>query len=204
MSEAEPITTDRRGFLGTLSATAMAGGLLAGYGAFFGVAGRFLYPPPRRGRDGCSWRMSPPSPPGTSRPYRTPQWSYIFRHVADRGWAFVRKAGTVILGLMILLWAAQTYPKTDSEDPGEQLNHSLVGRISHIIEPVVRPMGFDGRTGTAILTSFAAREVFVGSMAQLFQVEESEDEEEQHQVLQQQQQQPKLQQRQVQQPLQQR
>ncbi|MGB6222425.1 ferrous iron transporter B [Haloferula sp.] len=111
-------------------------------------------------------------------PYRAPQWGYIFRHVLDRGWAFVRKAGTVILGLMILLWAAQTYPKTDSEDPAEQLNHSLVGRISNVIEPVVRPMGFDGRTGTAILTSFAAREVFVGSMAQLFQVEESDDEEE--------------------------
>ena len=44
-------------------------------------------------------------------------------------------------------------------------------------------MGFDGRTGTAILTSFAAREVFVGSMAQLFQVEESEDEEETNQNL---------------------
>ena len=111
-------------------------------------------------------------------PYRAPQWSYIFRHVGDRGWAFVRKAGTTILGLMILLWAAQTYPKSDSEDPGEQLDHSLVGRISHVIEPVVRPMGFDGRTGTAILTSFAAREVFVGSMAQLFRVEESDDEEE--------------------------
>ncbi|MEP4076543.1 ferrous iron transporter B [Haloferula sp.] len=111
-------------------------------------------------------------------PYRTPQWGYIFRHVFDRGWAFVRKAGTVILGLMILLWAAQTYPKSDSEDPGEQLNHSIVGRISNVIEPVVKPMGFDGRTGTAILTSFAAREVFVGSMAQLFQVEESEDEDE--------------------------
>ncbi len=108
-------------------------------------------------------------------PYRAPQWSYIFRHVADRGWAFVRKAGTVILGLMILLWAAQTYPKTDSEDPAEQLDHSIVGRISHVIEPVVRPMGFDGRTGTAILTSFAAREVFVGSMAQLFHVDESDD-----------------------------
>lgn len=111
-------------------------------------------------------------------PYRAPQWGYIFRHVADRGWAFVRKAGTVILGLMILLWAAQTYPKSDSEDPGEQLDHSIVGRISHVIEPVVRPMGFDGRTGTAILTSFAAREVFVGSMAQLFRVEESDDDDE--------------------------
>ncbi|GAA5483806.1 ferrous iron transporter B [Haloferula sargassicola] len=108
-------------------------------------------------------------------PYRAPQWSYIFRHLAERGWAFVRKAGTVILALMILLWAAETYPKSDSDDRAEQLSHSLVGRLSHVLEPVVKPMGFDGRTGTAILTSFAAREVFVGSMAQLFQVEEGDD-----------------------------
>ncbi|MDF1862174.1 MAG: ferrous iron transporter B [Verrucomicrobiales bacterium] len=111
-------------------------------------------------------------------PYRLPQWNYIFRHVLDRGWAFLRKAGTTILGIMILLWAATTYPKLDSEDPGEVLSHTIVGRISDTIEPLVKPMGFDGRTGTAILTSFAAREVFVGSMAQLFQIEESDDEDE--------------------------
>jgi len=110
-------------------------------------------------------------------PYRWPQWSYIFRHVLERGGAFLKKAGTVILGIMILLWAATTYPKIDSEDPGEVLSHTIIGRVSNVIEPVVKPMGFDGRTGTAILTSFAAREVFVGSMAQLFQVEETDDEE---------------------------
>ena len=109
-------------------------------------------------------------------PYRLPQWSYIFRHVLDRGWAFLRKAGTVILGIMILLWAASTYPKSDSDDPAEQLAHTVVGRVSQAIEPIVKPMGFDGRTGTAILTSFAAREVFVGTMAQLFHVSESDNE----------------------------
>ena len=111
-------------------------------------------------------------------PYRWPQWSYIFRHVLDRGWAFLKNAGTVILGIMILLWAATTYPKLYSDDPGEVLAHTVVGRVSALIEPVVKPLGFDGRTGTAILTSFAAREVFVGSMAQLFQVEVSDDEQE--------------------------
>jgi ferrous iron transport protein B len=111
-------------------------------------------------------------------PFRLPQWSYIFRHVFDRGWAFLKNAGTLILGIMILLWAATTYPKLDSNDPGEVLAHTIVGRVSAFIEPVVKPLGFDGRTGTAILTSFAAREVFVGSMAQLFQVEISDDEQE--------------------------
>jgi ferrous iron transport protein B len=108
-------------------------------------------------------------------PYRRPQWAYIFRHVIDRAWAFVRKAGTIILGLSILLWALATYPKSDSEDPGEILAHSAMGRIGAFIEPVVKPLGFDGRTGTAILTSFAAREVFVSSTAILFSVEETDD-----------------------------
>lgn len=107
--------------------------------------------------------------------YRKPQWSYIFRHVIDRGWAFVRKAGTIILGLSILLWALKTYPKSDSTDSAELLAHSAMGRIGNLIEPVVKPIGFDGRTGTAILTSFAAREVFVSSIAIIFSVEETDD-----------------------------
>lgn len=107
--------------------------------------------------------------------YRAPQWGYIFRHVIDRAWAFVRKAGTVILGLSILLWALATYPKTDSEDPGAALENSAMGRIGRFIEPVVKPLGFDGRAGTAILTSFAAREVFVSSLAVIFSVEETDD-----------------------------
>ncbi len=110
-------------------------------------------------------------------PYRLPQWSYIFRHVLDRAWAFVARAGTIILGLSILLWALSTYPKTDSEDPGEKLAHSAMGRIGAVIEPVVKPLGFDGRVGTAILTSFAAREVFNTTLSVIFHVEESDDDE---------------------------
>jgi ferrous iron transport protein B len=116
-------------------------------------------------------------------PYRRPQWAYIFRHVLARAWAFVQKAGTLILGLSILLWALATYPKTDSKDPGEILAHSAMGRIGAFIEPAVKPLGFDGRTGTAILTSFAAREVFVSSTAILFSVEETDDDEETRSLL---------------------
>jgi ferrous iron transport protein B len=111
-------------------------------------------------------------------PYRQPQWSYIFRHVLDRAFAFVKKAGTIILGLSILLWALSTYPKTDGEDAADALAHSAMGRIGEVIEPIVKPLGFDGRMGTAILTSFAAREVFVSSMSILYRVAESDDEEE--------------------------
>src|SRR5690606_20695567 len=79
-------------------------------------------------------------------PYRAPQWGYIFRHVVGRASEFVRRAGTIILGLSILLWALSTYPKSDSEEPGEALAHSAMGRIGSVIEPVAAPLGFDGRT----------------------------------------------------------
>ena len=116
-------------------------------------------------------------------PYRKPQWSYILRHVLDRALSFVKKAGTIILGLSILLWALSTYPKKAGADEAEALAHSAMGRIGAVIEPVVRPLGFDGRMGTAILTSFAAREVFVSSMAILYRVEETDDEEQTRNVL---------------------
>lgn len=108
-------------------------------------------------------------------PYRAPQWIFIFHHLIDRSWAFLCKAGTVIMGISIVLWALATYPKSASEDPAEQLAHSTMGRISAVIEPVMRPLGFDGRTGTAILTSFAAREVFNASMFQLFRIEADDE-----------------------------
>lgn len=110
-------------------------------------------------------------------PYRLPQWGYIFRHVAGRAWSFLVRAGTVILGLSILLWALGTYPKLESsEDPAEKLAHSMMGRIGHVIEPVVKPLGFDGRIGTAVLTSFAAREVFNNTLSVIFHIEEDDEE----------------------------
>ncbi len=110
-------------------------------------------------------------------PYRAPQWGYILRHVLDRARAFLVKAGTVILGLSILLWALNTYPKSDDPEV-DPLTHSAMGRIGAVIEPVVKPLGFDGRIGTAILTTFAAREVFNASLGIMFRVEETDDEEE--------------------------
>ena len=109
-------------------------------------------------------------------PYRRPQWNYILRHVLDRAFSFIKKAGTIILGLSILLWALSTYPKEKGADESEALAHSAMGRIGEAIEPIVKPLGFDGRMGTAILTSFAAREVFVSSMQILYRVEEADDE----------------------------
>ncbi len=108
--------------------------------------------------------------------YRKPQWSFIFRHVLQRAMSFVKKAGTVIMAISVILWAMQNYPKSASEDPAERLQSSMMGRMSDWIAPLVKPIGHDGRTGAAILTSFAAREVFVSSLAIVHHVDSSDDE----------------------------
>jgi ferrous iron transport protein B len=102
--------------------------------------------------------------------YRMPQWRYLMRHVIERGGSFIVKAGTMILGLSILLWALSTYPKSRG-DGVDALAFSAMGRLGAVLEPVVKPLGFDGRVGTAILTSFAAREVLISSLGVLFRVD---------------------------------
>jgi len=107
-------------------------------------------------------------------PYQMPQWGHVFRQVASRALSFLKKAGTLILGISILLWFLNTYPKSDSEDPVVQQEHSVMGRAGKIIEPVVEPLGWDARMGTAMLASFAAREVFNSSLAISYSADEEE------------------------------
>lgn len=114
--------------------------------------------------------------------YSRPDVSYIGRHLVERAWSFLRNAGTLILGLCILLWALKTYPKPDegtlaAESPSLALEQSYMGQIGHVIEPVVKPLGYDWRTGTALMASFAAREVFNANLAISYSVEEGDDEE---------------------------
>lgn len=114
--------------------------------------------------------------------YRIPRWKSVGLFLMDRALIFVRRAGTIILGLSILLWAATTYPKLQDPAEGEPeitssqaLEHSLAGRLGKIIEPVVQPLGYDWKIGIGVITSFAAREVFVSTMAIIYSVEEGEE-----------------------------
>src|SRR5690606_25491803 len=88
------------------------------------------------------------------------------------------RAGTIILGISIVLWFFTTYPKVDDTQasPTEQIAQSYAGQAGHVLEPVIKPLGFDWRIGIGLITSFAAREVFVSSMGVIFGVE-SDDEE---------------------------
>lgn len=115
-------------------------------------------------------------------PYSRPDMSYIMRHLAERAWSFLKNAGTLILGLCILLWALKTYPKPEAGteaagNPALALEQSYMGQLGHAIEPVVKPLGYDWRTGTALVAAFAAREVFNANLAISYSVEEGDDDE---------------------------
>lgn len=136
-------------------------------------------------------------------PYRMPTLKGVLLHMWERGWLYLKKVGTVILGISILLWAMTNYPglpdnekahfdkerniivQTRSEDDGEKaaglaaidneeseaaLRHSMAGRIGHALEPLLKPMGFDWKIGTALIGAFAAKEVFVAQLGIVYSV----------------------------------
>jgi ferrous iron transport protein B len=110
-------------------------------------------------------------------PYQPPRLKEIARHMLERGWLFLKNAGTIILAISIVLWFLTTYPKHPNPDATatEQIAQSFAGRAGHALEPVIKPLGFDWRIGIGLITSFAAREVFVSSMGVIFGVEGSDD-----------------------------
>ncbi len=109
--------------------------------------------------------------------YQPPRFKEILRHMIERGWLFLKNAGTIILGISIVLWFLTTYPK--HPDPAAtataQIAQSFAGRTGHLLEPVIKPLGFDWRIGIGLVTSFAAREVFVSSMGVIFGVASEDD-----------------------------
>jgi ferrous iron transport protein B len=119
-----------------------------------------------------------------------------------RAWLFVKRAGTVILTISIILWALMYFPRssqlsTISGQPNtpvaiesvnapeagdaaaipesEQLENSFAGTLGHVIEPVIRPLGFDWKIGVALIASFAAREVLVSTLSIIYNVGKDED-----------------------------
>lgn len=100
-------------------------------------------------------------------PYHMPSLRTLALRMSERAGIFLTQAGTVILALSIVLWALATYPKPadPAASPSEALAHSAAGWLGHAIEPVIQPLGFDWKIGIGLVASFAAREVFVGTMA---------------------------------------
>ncbi|MDB5138298.1 MAG: ferrous iron transport protein [Mucilaginibacter sp.] len=129
--------------------------------------------------------------------YRMPRWKNVGYSMYDRSKTFVFQAGKVIIAVSVILWVLASYGPGDRFERIEQkyhqpqytqhlnpnqltrainsekLENSYAGALGHVIEPVIKPLGFDWKIGIALITSFAAREVFVGTMATIYSVEGS-------------------------------
>jgi len=108
--------------------------------------------------------------------YRVPKLKNILRSALQKGSIFVKKAGTVIFVLSILLWGLVTFPNAPDDAAEPDINYSYAARIGHTFEPIFRPLGFDWKMTTALIPSFAAREVLVSAMGTVMAVEENDDE----------------------------
>lgn len=131
--------------------------------------------------------------------YRAPRWKNAAITMVEKARIFVFDAGKVIMLISLLLWFLSSYGPGDKMETveskyaamiaaapaqadslnkvqsAEQLKYSYAGILGQAIEPVIRPLGYDWKIGIALITSFAAREVFVGTMATLYSVEEDDD-----------------------------
>lgn len=102
-------------------------------------------------------------------PLRLPQLRSQLAQTLTRVRAFVREAGTVILAFTVVIWALFSFPQApETHDAQQALQHSAGGRLGHVIEPALEPLGLDWRMGVGILSAFAAREVFVSTLGVVF------------------------------------
>jgi ferrous iron transport protein B len=132
--------------------------------------------------------------------YKTPRWSNVGYTILEKTKTFVFEAGKIILAISVILWAMASYGPGNEMDNARQavveslkgktltevelanlvasykLEHSYAGKLGKILEPVIKPLGYDWKIGIALITSFAAREVFVSTVATIYSLGSTEDE----------------------------
>ncbi|MBM55380.1 MAG: ferrous iron transport protein B [Euryarchaeota archaeon] len=116
-------------------------------------------------------------------PYRMPSIKSVLKQSLNQAGVFLKEAGTVIMVVSLVLWSLAfmgpgTLEQREALKPGERLEQSWLGSIGDFVEPAFEPLGYDGKMGIAIISSFAAREVFVGTMHTLFPTSPDDESEE--------------------------
>jgi ferrous iron transport protein B len=106
--------------------------------------------------------------------YKWPSPRTVIFRMAERGWVFVRCAGTLILCVSILVWAALYYPHDPQATHQQQQRESYLGQAGRVIEPAVRPLGWDWRIGCAVLASLPAREIVVATMGVMYHLDDDD------------------------------
>lgn len=107
--------------------------------------------------------------------YRRPKPLLVFKQALLRTKSYIKRTGPVILVLSVIIWVGTTFPRYNEPDATVRLEESYAGRVGQVLSPVFEPMGGDWRTGLGLISAFAAREVFVSTMAVIFHVTEKAD-----------------------------
>ncbi len=105
-------------------------------------------------------------------PYRRPTFRSLGLRLLDRSRIFLRRAGTVILTVAVVLWILAHLPLAGGEVP--PIEQSLAGTIGRTVEPLIRPLGFNWKIGIGLITSLAAREVIVGTLGAIYGMQADE------------------------------
>lgn len=126
--------------------------------------------------DGLPFAMELPT-------YRWPTFRVWATQVYESAWAFLRRAGTIILLASVVLWVLLSFPRVDPPADMDEaraaayaLENSFAGRLGHAIEPAIEPLGFDWKIGVGLVASLAAREILVATLAQIYATEGADDE----------------------------
>jgi ferrous iron transport protein B len=107
--------------------------------------------------------------------YRTPNLKNVLRSSFQKAFLFLKKAGTVIFALSIILWGLVTFPEAPKGATDPAINYSAAAKIGRTFQPLFAPLGFDWKITTALIPSFAAREVLVSAMGTVMSVEEEDE-----------------------------
>ncbi|MGI8544473.1 MAG: ferrous iron transport protein B [Aridibacter sp.] len=149
--------------------------------------------------------LKSPPPPFVMElpPYRLPNLRTVIQNMFTRAWLFIKRAGTIILAISIILWALMYFPRSEEKSTissqqatvesqtgsnsgspiiedqivSNQLENSYAGTLGRTFEPVITPLGFDWKIGVALIASFAAREVLVSTLSIIYNIGDDATEE---------------------------
>jgi ferrous iron transport protein B len=109
--------------------------------------------------------------------YRAPLLGVVLKRCQREAVDFIKKTGTVILAVSIILWALLSIPARAASTPGEPvIQRSVAAAVGKSLEPITRPLGFDWRINVGLIGAFGARELMVGTLGVIFGVEGAADE----------------------------
>jgi ferrous iron transport protein B len=106
-------------------------------------------------------------------PYRWPTVRSLALRLVDRSKVFLQRAGTVILAVAVVIWVLGNVPLSHGKPPA--IGQSVEARIGHVVEPAIRPLGFNWKIGIGLISSLAAREVIVGTLGTIYGMEGSDE-----------------------------